>query len=83
MLVVSFWIALAIPKSMSLSSPLTSKKLAGFKSECTIRSSWIVFTASNICCNKPQMRMLETLLWEPVGHREQSHEANSCQKPAG
>jgi hypothetical protein len=62
-----------------LSSPLTSEKLAGFKSECTIRSSWMVFTASNIWCNDPQMRMLETLLCEPAIHKEHSHEVNSCQ----
>lgn len=40
----------AIPKSMSLRVPETIKKLAGFRSECTIRSLWIVLTASSICC---------------------------------
>ena len=39
MFVVSFIIALAIPKSISFKEPLTRRKLAGFKSECTIRSS--------------------------------------------
>uniref|UniRef100_A0A0A9HN68 Uncharacterized protein n=1 Tax=Arundo donax TaxID=35708 RepID=A0A0A9HN68_ARUDO len=50
MFVVSFIIALAMPKSISLREPLTSIKLAGFKSECTILSSCIVLTASSICC---------------------------------
>ena len=43
--VVSDLMALAIPKSMSLSWPSTIRKLAGFRSECTMRSSWIVATA--------------------------------------
>lgn len=37
--------ALAMPKSMSFSTPSTTKKLAGLMSECTIRRSWMVFTA--------------------------------------
>lgn len=32
------WMALAIPKSISFSWPSTTRKLAGFKSECTMRS---------------------------------------------
>lgn len=51
MLVVSLIIALAMPKSISFSDPLTRRKLAGFKSEWTIRSSCMVFTAKSICCN--------------------------------
>jgi hypothetical protein len=59
MLVVSFWITFAVPKSMSFSPLFTSKKLASFRSECTMCSSWIVRTASNICCSKPLTGMLE------------------------
>lgn len=43
--VVSPWMDLAMPKSMSFSWPCTSRKLAGFKSECTMRSSWMPPTA--------------------------------------
>ena len=43
--VVSDLMALAMPKSMSLSCPSTMRKLAGFRSECTMRASWIVSTA--------------------------------------
>jgi hypothetical protein len=57
MFVVSFIIALAMPKSISLSEPLTSIKLAGFKSECTIRSSCIVLTASSICYSRKEKTM--------------------------
>ena len=32
------WMALAMPKSMSLSWPSTTKKLAGLRSLCTMRS---------------------------------------------
>ena len=39
MLVVSLLMALAMPKSMSLSCPSTMRKLAGFRSECTILAS--------------------------------------------
>ena len=35
-LVLSDWTLLAIPKSMSLRRPATSRKLAGFRSECII-----------------------------------------------
>lgn len=44
---------------MSLSLLFTSKKLASFRSECTMCSSWIVLTASNVCCSKPLTGMLE------------------------
>jgi hypothetical protein len=64
MLVVSFWIDFAIPKSMNLSSPLISKKLASFKFEYTIHLSWMVFKTCNTCSNKPHMKMLQTLLSE-------------------
>src|SRR5258706_16204095 len=46
--VVSFAMALAIPKSMSFNRPFTSTKLAGLRSEWTIFSSWITPTASSI-----------------------------------
>ena len=39
MLVVSLLMALAMPKSISLSCPSTIRKLAGFRSECTMRAS--------------------------------------------
>ncbi len=35
MFVVSFEMALAMPKSMSLREPFTNTKLAGFRSPCT------------------------------------------------
>jgi hypothetical protein len=56
MFVVPFIIALAMPKSISLSEPLTSIKFAGFKSEWTIRSSCIVLTASSICYSRNERR---------------------------
>jgi hypothetical protein len=59
MLVVSFWIAFAISKSMNLSSPLISKKLASFKSRYTIHYSLIWPQACNTCNNKAQMKMLK------------------------
>ena len=43
--VVSEEMALAMPKSMSLSWPSTTKKFAGFRSLCTMRASWMVCTA--------------------------------------
>ena len=43
--VVSLLMALAIPKSISFKKPLTRRKFAGFRSECTMRSSCMVFTA--------------------------------------
>ena len=42
--------ALAMPKSMSFSAPCTTRKLAGFKSECTMRAAWMADTARSICC---------------------------------
>jgi hypothetical protein len=80
MLVVSFWIAFVVPKSMNLSSPLLNKKLASFKFEYTIHSLWMVFRACNTCSNKPHMKMLETPLWEVNTYyvqQEQCHKINS------
>ena len=56
MFVVSFWIVLAMPKSISLSVPSTKRKFAGLRSECTMRSSWIAATASSICCQYSRMK---------------------------
>lgn len=47
---------------MSFSSPLTSIKLAGFKSECTMRSSWIVLTAASICCSPSETEIIRNML---------------------
>mmetsp|Transcript_8831 Transcript_8831/g.22254 ORF Transcript_8831/g.22254 Transcript_8831/m.22254 type:complete len:307 (+) Transcript_8831:801-1721(+) len=41
--------AFAIPKSISFNLLPTKRKLAGFRSECTILWSWITCTASSIC----------------------------------
>lgn len=45
--VVSPFMALAMPKSISFSWPSTSRKLAGFRSLWTMRSSWTPDTACN------------------------------------
>mmetsp|Transcript_12330 Transcript_12330/g.23663 ORF Transcript_12330/g.23663 Transcript_12330/m.23663 type:complete len:300 (-) Transcript_12330:740-1639(-) len=50
MFVVSEEILFAMPKSINFSRPSARRKFAGFKSECTIRASWTVCTASSICC---------------------------------
>ena len=52
---------LAMPKSMSFSAPSTNRKLAGFRSLCTIFCSWIVPTASTIC-SKYRRRKLSSII---------------------
>ena len=62
MFVVSFLIVFAMPKSISFSVPSTMRKLAGFKSECTMRSSWIVFTASSIWLQYRRMKSRSSIV---------------------
>ena len=95
MLVVSLIIALAIPKSISFREPLTRRKFAGFKSECTIRSSWIVLTAWRICCkmvsskhsgNLPrQSSKTIQFLFHPTkkesGKRKKNTHSHNCHEP--
>lgn len=63
------WMALAMPKSISLSTPSTIKKLAGLRSECTMRSSWMLYTA----CQGPGRVCLFACLCLPCPRPYQGH----------
>ena len=58
------WMALAMPKSISFSWPSTTRKLAGLRSECTMRWRWIVSTAWAVHGGAARGRRIEPGRWQ-------------------